>query len=73
MIPVMNSKELNNIFAAAQNNNIEFEKELQAIKNDMSKKINIIKYENAFINQKLDVIDTGLIANEKLVSFNNNS
>ena len=73
MIPVMSSKELNNIFAAAQNNNIEFEKELQAIKNDMSKKINIIKYENAFINQKLDVIDTGLIANEKLVSFNNNS
>ena len=31
MIPVMNSKELNNIFAAAQNNNIEFEKALQAI------------------------------------------
>lgn len=73
MIPVMNSKELNNIFAQAQNNNLEFEKELQAIKNDMSKKINIIKYENAFINQKLDVINTGLIANEKLVSFNNNS
>ena len=73
MIPVMNSQELNKIFAEAQEKNIAFEKNLIAIKNDMSKKINIIKYENAFINQKLDVIDTGLIANDKLVSFNNNS
>lgn len=73
MIPVMNSKELNNIFQNAQDKNIKFEQELQAIKNDMSKKINIIKYENAFINQKLDVIDTGLLANEKTVSFINNS
>lgn len=73
MIPKMNSKELNNIFAKAQDRNVEFEQELQAIKNDMSKKINIIRYENAFINQKLDTIDAGLIANDRLVSFNNNS
>ena len=69
----MNSKELNEIFKKSQDKNIEFEKELQSIKNDMSKKIKIIKYENAFINQKLDVINTGLIANDKLVNFNNNS
>ena len=73
MIPVMNSQELNEIFKKSQDKNIEFEKELQTIKNDMSKKINIIKYENAFINQKLDTIDTGLIANQNLVSFTNNS
>lgn len=73
MIPVMNSQELNKIFKQAQETNADFEKNLQAIKNDMSKKIQIIKYENAFINQKLDVIDTGLIANDKLVSFDNNS
>lgn len=73
MIPVMNSKELNSIFQKAQDKNIKFEQELQAIKNDMSKKINIIKYENAFINQKLDVIDTGLIAKEKTASFINNA
>lgn len=73
MIPVMNSKELNNIFQKAQDKNIKFEQELQAIKNDMSKKINIIKYENAFINQKLDVIDTGLIVKDKTASFVNNS
>ena len=73
MIPIMNSQELNEIFKKSQDKNIEFEKELQTIKNDMSKKINIIKYENAFINQKLDTIDTGLIANQNLVSFTNNS
>lgn len=73
MIPVMNSQELNKIFQQAQERNIEFEAALQAIKNDMSKKINIIKYENAFINQKLDVIDTGIISNNKVTSFNNNS
>ena len=32
MIPVMNSKELNNIFQKAQDKNIKFEQELQAIK-----------------------------------------
>lgn len=73
MIPVMNSKELNAIFQNAQSKNIEFEQELQAIKNDMNKKITIIKYENEFINQKLDVIDTGIISDDKLVSFHNNS
>lgn len=73
MIPVMSSQEFNEIFKKAQSTNIEFEKKLQAIKNDMSKKIQIIKHENSFINQKLDVIDTGLIANDKIVSFNNNS
>lgn len=73
MIPVMNSQDLNKIFADAQNKNISFEEKLQAIKNDMGKKINIIKYENAFINKKLDIIDTGLIANDKLVSFDKNS
>lgn len=73
MIPVMNSKELNNIFQQAQDKHIKFEQELQALKNDISKKINIIKYENAFINQKLDVIDTGLIAKEQTASFINNS
>lgn len=73
MIPVMNSQELNKIFKEAQTNNVMFEKKLEAIKDDMGKKINIIKYENAFINKKLDVIDTGLIANDSLVSFNKNS
>lgn len=73
MIPVMNSKELNNIFQQAQDKHIKFEQELQALKNDMSKKINIIKYENAFINQKLDVIDTGLIVKDNVASFINNS
>lgn len=73
MIPVMNSKELNNIFREAQDKSVEFEKTLQAIKNDMGKKINIIKYENEFINQKLDVIDAGIIANDKIASFNNNA
>lgn len=73
MIPVMSSQELNKIFKNAQVDNVMFENKLQAIKEDMSKKINIIKYENAFINKKLDVIDTGLIANDSLVSFNKNS
>lgn len=73
MIPTMNSKELNAIFKKAQEENILFENKLESIKDDMSKKINIIKYENAFINKKLDVIDTGLIANDSLVSFNRNS
>ena len=45
MIPVMNSQELNKIFSNAQQNNIDFESKLQAIKNDMSKKVQIIKYE----------------------------
>ena len=73
MIPKMSSQELNKIFKDAQVNNVLFEKKLEAIKDDMGKKINIIKYENAFINKKLDVIDTGLIANDSLVSFNKNS
>ena len=33
----------------------------------------IIKYENEFINKKLDAINTGLIANDKIVSFDHNS
>ena len=73
MIPVMNSQELNKIFQESQEKNIQFGKDLQNIKNDINKKISIIKYENAFINQKLDVINTGLLANDKLVSFNDNS
>lgn len=72
-IPVMSSKELNNIFANAQKDKINFEEKIQAIKNDTNKKLMIIKYENEFINKKLDVINTGLIANDKIVSFDHNS
>ena len=72
-IPVMSSKELNNIFANAQKETLKFEEKIQAIKNDTNKKLQIIKYENEFINRKLDVIDSGLIANDKIVSFNHNS
>ena len=72
-IPVMSSKELNDIFSNAQKETVDFQQQIQAIKKDMSKKIQIIKYENEFINKKLDVIDTGLIANESLVSFDHNS
>ena len=72
-IPVMNSKELNNIFANAQKETLKFEEKIQAIKNDTNKKIMIIKYENEFINKKLDAINTGLIANDKIVSFDHNS
>lgn len=72
-IPVMSSKELNNIFSNAQKETIDFQQKIQAIKNDMSKKITIIKYENEFINKKLDVLNTGLIANDNIVSFDNNS
>ena len=46
-IPVMNSKELNNIFANAQKETIKFEEKIQAIKNDTNKKIMIIKYKKA--------------------------
>lgn len=72
-IPVMSSKELNSIFANAQKETLKFEEKIQAIKNDTNKKLQIIKYENEFINRKLDVIDSGLIANDKIVSFNHNS
>ena len=72
-IPVMNSKELNNIFANAQKETLKFEEKIQAIKNDTNKKIMIIKYENEFINKKLDAINTGLIVNDKIVSFDHNS
>ena len=72
-IPVMSSKELNDIFSNAQKDTVSFQQKIQAIKNDMSKKITIIKYENEFINKKLDVINTGLIANENILSFENNS
>lgn len=72
-IPVMSSKELNEIFASAQKDTIAFQQKIQAIKNDMSKKINIIKYENEFINKKLDVLDAGLIAKEDILTFENNS
>lgn len=72
-IPVMSSKELNEIFSNAQKETIDYQQKIQAIKNDMNKKITIIKYENEFINKKLDVISTGLIANESLVSFDHNS
>ena len=36
-IPVMNSKELNNIFANAQKETLKFEEKIQAIKNDINK------------------------------------
>lgn len=72
-IPVMSSKELNTIFGNAQKETIEFQQKIQAIKNDMNKKITIIKYENEFINKKLDVVNTGLIANKNIVSFDHNS
>lgn len=72
-IPVMSSKELNEIFSNAQKDTINFQQKIQAIKNDMSKKITIIKYENEFINKKLDVVNAGLISNEKIMSFENNS
>ena len=72
-IPVMSSKELNDIFSQAQKETIDYQQKIQAIKNDMSKKITIIKYENEFINKKLDVLNTGLIANDKIVSFDHNS
>lgn len=72
-IPVMSTKELNTIFANAQSETIKFEQKIEAIKNDMNKKITIIKYEEEFINRKLDVIDSGLIANDKIVSFDHNS
>ena len=72
-IPVMSTKELNTILSNAQSDTIKFEEKIEAIKNDMNKKITIIKYEEEFINRKLDVIDSGLIANDKVVSFDHNS
>lgn len=72
-IPVMSSQELNKIFSNAQKETVDFQQKIQAIKNDMSKKITIIKYENEFINKKLDVIDAGLIANDKIMSFEKHS
>ena len=50
-IPVMSSKELNDIFSNAQKETVDFQQQIQAIKKDMSKKIQIIKYENEFINK----------------------
>lgn len=72
-IPVMSSQKLNEIFTNAQSTNIEFEQKIMAIKEDMNKKINIIKYENDFINQKLDIVDAGLVSNKNLIAFNNNA
>lgn len=73
MIPVMSSQELNEIFSEAQSANMKFEQKINSLKEDINKKITIIKYENDFISQKLDIIDTGVIASENLASFNNNS
>lgn len=72
-IPVMSTQELNSIFANAQKQTIEFEQKIQAIKNDINKKMMIVKYENEFINKKLDAINTGLIANDKIAAFDHNS
>lgn len=72
-IPSMNSIELNKIFANAQKETLKFEQKIQAIKNDTNKKIMINNYNQEFINRKLDVVNTGLIANDRIVSFDHNS
>lgn len=72
-IPSMSSIELNKIFANAQKQTLEFEQKIQAIKNDTNKKLMINNYNNEFINRKQDVINAGLIANDKIVSFDHNS
>lgn len=72
-IPKMSSQEYNDIFSKAQASTMEFEQKIQAIKNDINKKMMIIKYENEFINKKLDAVNAGLIANDKVVSFDYNS
>lgn len=72
-IPKMGSKEFNEIFLNAQKNTLDFEQKIQAIKNDVNKKIMIINYNEEFINKKLDAINTGMIASDKIVSFDYNA
>lgn len=72
-IPKMGSKEFNDIFHNAQKSTLEFEQRIQAIKNDVNKKIMIINYNEEFINKKLDAVNTGMVANDKIMAFDYNS
>ena len=68
-IPQMSSEDLNKIFKDSRQNAKEIDAKIQAIKKDLVKKVFIIKYENEFISRKLDVINSGILADEKLVAF----
>lgn len=68
MIPTMNSQELNEIFKNAKDTSLEVLDKLENIKKDIVKKQNILKYQDEFITNKMNVIK-GEVWQNNIVSF----
>lgn len=69
MIPVQSSKELNDIFEKAKTKSDEITVAINSIKKDITKKMQITNYACEFISNKQDVINAGLIKDEKITIF----
>lgn len=73
MKPVLSSKELNKIHKESRDSMHAVNEKLDNIKNDISKKLTILKYENEFINKKLDAINAGVVAKDSICVFDHTS
>ena len=58
-IPKMSSQDLNNIFEAADKKLDDLGDRISTIKDDMSQKLSVIKYETDYANIMMDQIKAG--------------
>lgn len=72
MIPKLSSQEFNEMLKNSQQQAIEIDAQIQAIKKDITKKVAINRYSEEFTNRKLDVVNAGIKYDEKIISFDYN-
>ena len=72
-IPVMSSKELNKIFKESRDMSYAVNEKIDNIKEDISKKLTILKYETEHINKKIDTIGTSITRDISVISFDHTS
>lgn len=72
-IPTLGSQELNKTFKESRDDLQKINEQITNMKTDISKKMNILKYETEFINQKINAINTGLSIDKTITTFDHTS
>lgn len=72
-IPTLGSQELNKIHKDSRDELQKVNEQIVNIKQDISKKLTILKYETEFINQKVNAINTGLSIDNTITTFDHTS
>lgn len=65
----LTSQELNRVFTEARDSSKDLETQIVSMKKDITKKMSIIQYNEEFINKKLDAINAGIFADNKVSTF----